>query len=287
MRVRTETPRIAAARRAALALVLERYHDPDWGRHDRPETEFEHWCRRYGVTAPESVRRPGPLARDADPHPLIRVDLNRCILCTRCVRACGEVQGGSSGAWPGAAEDDAHGGGRRDGACWRRAASLAAPAPRSVPDRGARGPLSMRPRASQSGCVDHAVPVLRRGLLLTTWERQGGGASAVVTSNPDAPGERHPPVREGPLRLGLRPPPRAARRGRACAATCSRASHARAARAARRVGRDRLGRSRSTWCARRLAAIRRRERARTPSACSPRPSAPTRRTTCCRSSRAR
>jgi len=48
---RTESPRIAQARRAALELVLARYHDPQWGRHARPESEFEYWCRHYGASS--------------------------------------------------------------------------------------------------------------------------------------------------------------------------------------------------------------------------------------------
>ena len=30
---------------------------------------------------------------NSDPNPFVWVDLNKCILCTRCVRACAEVQG--------------------------------------------------------------------------------------------------------------------------------------------------------------------------------------------------
>jgi formate dehydrogenase major subunit/formate dehydrogenase alpha subunit len=30
---------------------------------------------------------------DGDPNPFVWVDFNKCILCTRCVRACAEVQG--------------------------------------------------------------------------------------------------------------------------------------------------------------------------------------------------
>ncbi len=93
MKVRTGSPRISAARRAALELALARYHDPDWGRHAAPESEFEFWCRHYGARVPESVFEPGPGPRDSDPHPLIRVDLERCILCARCVRACRDLQG--------------------------------------------------------------------------------------------------------------------------------------------------------------------------------------------------
>jgi len=92
MKIRTETPRIAASRRAVLEMLLGRYHDAQWDAHERPDTEFEYWCRRYGAVAPAGIRDPGPHAVDADPHPFIRVDLNRCILCARCVRACKELQ---------------------------------------------------------------------------------------------------------------------------------------------------------------------------------------------------
>ena len=30
---------------------------------------------------------------NADPNPVLWVDMNKCILCTRCVRACAEIQG--------------------------------------------------------------------------------------------------------------------------------------------------------------------------------------------------
>ena len=29
---------------------------------------------------------------DSDPNPFIRVDMNKCILCRRCVEACAEIQ---------------------------------------------------------------------------------------------------------------------------------------------------------------------------------------------------
>lgn len=49
--------------------------------------------RHDGARAPDGAI-PVPLHPvDSDSHPLIRVDLNKCILCTRCVRACNDVQG--------------------------------------------------------------------------------------------------------------------------------------------------------------------------------------------------
>ena len=90
--VRTETPALAASRRFVLELLLTRYADA--GRGDGEETEFLSWVRHYGARPPAGP----PAARypaDSDPSPFIRVDLNKCILCTRCVRACAEVQGRS------------------------------------------------------------------------------------------------------------------------------------------------------------------------------------------------
>jgi formate dehydrogenase alpha subunit len=93
MRVRTESPRLRATRRAILEMLLTEYHDPDWGRPGRRDSEFAFWCRHYEARVPASVYAAGPLARDTHQHPLINVDLNRCIFCTRCVRACNDLQG--------------------------------------------------------------------------------------------------------------------------------------------------------------------------------------------------
>ncbi len=90
--VRTETPALVELRRTVLELLLQNYRDSgtDGG---AAENEFRHWVRHYGLALPLAVpARPGPSV-DSDPNPFIRVDWNQCILCTRCVRACAEVQG--------------------------------------------------------------------------------------------------------------------------------------------------------------------------------------------------
>ncbi|MCY1209975.1 putative formate dehydrogenase [compost metagenome] len=90
MVVRTATPRIVQARRAVLEMLLLRYDDAAQPERD---SEFMRWVREYGASRPEAPPTAARFAADADPHPFIRVDLNKCILCTRCVRACAEVQG--------------------------------------------------------------------------------------------------------------------------------------------------------------------------------------------------
>src|SRR5713226_7483077 len=90
MVVQTETPTLAESRKFVLEMLLRRYADSSSSTSD--ETEFMHWVRRYGASFPEpGSRLVHPV--DSDPNPFVRVDLNKCILCTRCVRACAEVQG--------------------------------------------------------------------------------------------------------------------------------------------------------------------------------------------------
>jgi formate dehydrogenase alpha subunit len=93
MVVRTETPDVVETRRQVLEMLLRNYVDAGYSGRDRDETEFTHYVRRYGARLPEGVRRAARFALDSDPNPFVRVDLNKCILCTRCVRACAEVQG--------------------------------------------------------------------------------------------------------------------------------------------------------------------------------------------------
>ena len=93
MVVHTETPEVVENRRLVLELLVRRCPDAGSVEPGGDETEFQHWLRRYGVHAPDG---PGVAVRfpaDGDPNPFVRVDRNKCILCTRCVRACAEVQG--------------------------------------------------------------------------------------------------------------------------------------------------------------------------------------------------
>ena len=105
MVVETETPALVESRRMILDMLLRRYvsaEHPTFGKLN----ELEHWAHFYNVTnrGDDSPNRPSSargangwdsprFIEDSDPNPFIRVDLNQCILCTRCVRACEEVQG--------------------------------------------------------------------------------------------------------------------------------------------------------------------------------------------------
>ena len=93
MAVRTETPALAQTRRTVLELLLHNYYDAGYAAEDRSETEFMHWVRHYGAQLSEGAQPRWRYKIDGDPNPFLWVDFNKCILCTRCVRACAEVQG--------------------------------------------------------------------------------------------------------------------------------------------------------------------------------------------------
>jgi formate dehydrogenase major subunit len=96
MVVTTESHAAVENRRGVLRLLLERYPGDrlrDGGRAD-PRNEFEQYVVRYGVTPSPSGERDLSL-RSGDERPgdpMIRHDMTTCILCTRCVRACEDIQ---------------------------------------------------------------------------------------------------------------------------------------------------------------------------------------------------
>lgn len=91
MRIRTETPGLAEIRRQILEMLLVDYVGEDGFTTHDSSSEFARWVQRYGAQLPSATKR--RFAVDSDPNPFIQVDLNKCILCTRCVRACDEIQG--------------------------------------------------------------------------------------------------------------------------------------------------------------------------------------------------
>jgi formate dehydrogenase major subunit/formate dehydrogenase alpha subunit len=95
MKVRTESPALTQQRKTVLELLLTNYYDSGYTPSKDPAlNELAHWEQHYDVQLPESLKPKKPrYAVNSDPNPFVWVDLNKCILCTRCVRACAEVQG--------------------------------------------------------------------------------------------------------------------------------------------------------------------------------------------------
>jgi formate dehydrogenase major subunit/formate dehydrogenase alpha subunit len=92
MVVTTENESLTASRRMILEMLLSNYYDAGY-ETGLGETQFEHWVRHYGLDA-KALSLKAPIhAVDADPNPFVWVDMNKCIVCHRCVRACAEIQG--------------------------------------------------------------------------------------------------------------------------------------------------------------------------------------------------
>ncbi len=93
MAIQTETPALAQHRKLVLEMLLSDYCDNGYAADDQPETEFQRWVRHYTAERPGWATTAPRYRVDSDRNPFVWVDLNKCILCTRCVRACAEVQG--------------------------------------------------------------------------------------------------------------------------------------------------------------------------------------------------
>ena len=94
MVVETESKAAVENRRSVLGFLLERYpgeHLQNGGR-SRPRNEFERYVTQYDVPVRDHHELP---LRTGDERPgdvMIQHDMSTCILCTRCVRACEDIQ---------------------------------------------------------------------------------------------------------------------------------------------------------------------------------------------------
>jgi len=86
MQVQAQSARAVAAQKMVLELLAADMPDEAV----RADSELDGWVRRMNVGAPRFPRRAQPEA-DAS-HPAIAVRLDACIQCTRCLRACREIQ---------------------------------------------------------------------------------------------------------------------------------------------------------------------------------------------------
>jgi predicted molibdopterin-dependent oxidoreductase YjgC len=96
--VQTESPKLARYRRSILQLLLSNYYDASYTRSNGAaglslDTQFAHWLQHYEIDIQAGMIKEPKYPVDSDPNPFVWVDMNKCILCTRCVRACAEVQG--------------------------------------------------------------------------------------------------------------------------------------------------------------------------------------------------
>jgi formate dehydrogenase major subunit len=88
MKVKTQTDRAKSARRMVVELLLTDQPPKDVA-HD-PESEFWKTADRQNIEVSRFARRAPPVPDRS--HPAMAVNLDACIHCNLCVRACREVQ---------------------------------------------------------------------------------------------------------------------------------------------------------------------------------------------------
>lgn len=92
MVIETESPDVVEARKVILELLLSRHKLQCHTCESDGDCKLQDYCYRYGVTESRFYGE-GPHFYTADSNPFINRDYDKCIMCTKCVRACEEITG--------------------------------------------------------------------------------------------------------------------------------------------------------------------------------------------------
>jgi formate dehydrogenase major subunit len=86
MEVTSDSARAVASQKMVLELLLSDMPQESY----TPASELDRWAQKLNVGKPRFAARAQPAADTS--HPAIEVNLDACIQCTRCLRACREEQ---------------------------------------------------------------------------------------------------------------------------------------------------------------------------------------------------
>lgn len=92
MIIETESYDVIESRKVILELLLARHKMECHVCEKDGECKLQDYCYRYGVKE-SSLAGEGPHFYKEDANPFIERDYDKCIMCTRCVRACEEITG--------------------------------------------------------------------------------------------------------------------------------------------------------------------------------------------------
>lgn len=93
MVVHTSSPAIRHARRDILELMMSEHYGDCFACARNGTCELQKLCAEYSVSTDRFGRPVAPLFEMAAPDNIIQRDMNKCILCRRCVRMCALYQG--------------------------------------------------------------------------------------------------------------------------------------------------------------------------------------------------
>jgi len=92
MVIETESPSVVEARKTILELILSRHKLQCHVCEKDGDCKLQEYCYRYNVKE-SRFGGEGPHFYKDDPNPFIERDYDKCIMCTRCIRACEEITG--------------------------------------------------------------------------------------------------------------------------------------------------------------------------------------------------
>ncbi len=92
MVVNTESEAARETRKFVLEMLLTDHPNECMTCEVNGECQLQDLAYDYGVTWPEHSGVLHAYDIDPDPNPFVFIDRNKCIVCGRCVRACGEIQ---------------------------------------------------------------------------------------------------------------------------------------------------------------------------------------------------
>ena len=92
MMVNTESEEARETRRFVLEMLLSDHPNDCMICEVNGDCELQDLAYEYNVTWPEHSSTNRSYEINPDPNPFIFIDRNKCILCSRCIRACTELQ---------------------------------------------------------------------------------------------------------------------------------------------------------------------------------------------------
>jgi predicted molibdopterin-dependent oxidoreductase YjgC len=92
MVVHTESEEARETRRFVLEMLLSDHPNDCMTCEANGDCELQDLVYEYGVEWHDHGGARHTYEIDPDPNPFVFIDRNKCILCGRCIRACGEVQ---------------------------------------------------------------------------------------------------------------------------------------------------------------------------------------------------
>ena len=93
MTIKTASPAIRHARRDILALMMSEHYGDCAACKRNGNCELQELCVEYGVDTSRFGRPEAPLYAYPGEDNIIQRDMNKCVLCRRCLRTCALYQG--------------------------------------------------------------------------------------------------------------------------------------------------------------------------------------------------